>query len=281
MTSRILSRQHFCTIQIPDFRSFLDGQDRVAYPYRKSFSEGRYDPFAILHTSGSTGVPQPVVLALGTLAAVDAYQLTPSFGGNETIGPPRRGKRLLLGFPLFHAAGLQFMFGFGFYCGLIIVMPPARGPLTAETVALSLDLSKAHTTALPPSLVVDLYRNPNHHDCIRSLDSILYAGGPLPDEVGSELCHLTRLTTIVGATEYPLSPLEHVKPEDWQYVKFSPCGGVSLRPCQDTDICEQVFVKDKDMDNFQGIFATVPNFDEFSLKDTISTSSHRARTLAV
>ena len=265
--SRILSRQDFRSFQIPDFRYFLEGPDPVIYPYQITFSEGRYEPFVILHTSGSTGIPKPVVLAQGTLATVDAYQLIRLLGGKETIGPSLRGKRLLLGFPLFHAAGLQFIFGFGVYYGVIIVIPPAQGPLTAEVVDRSLSISKAHTAALPPSLVVDLYRNPNHHENVRSLDCLLYAGGPLPDEVGSGMCHMTELTMVVGATEYPLSPLEPVKPEYWQYVKFSRYGGCFFRPCHETDVYEQVFVKEKELELFQGIFATFPNLDEYSLND--------------
>ncbi|KAL8679988.1 MAG: hypothetical protein Q9224_006986, partial [Gallowayella concinna] len=232
-----------------------------------SFSEGRRKPFVILHTSGSTGIPKPVVLNHGTLSAVDAYQIIPSLGGEATMGPSLRGKRLLLGFPLFHAAGVQYTFGYGVYYGVIIAFPQTQGPLTAESVDRCLSLSYAHATALPPSLVVDLSNNADRHDRIRSLDCLIYAGGPLPKDVGNQVSQLTRLTMHVGATEYPLAPLEPVQARDWQYVKFSPYAGVSFRPQDSLDVFEQVFVRYDGLNLFQGIFATFPNLYEYSMGD--------------
>lgn len=221
----------------------------------------------ILHTSGSTGIPKPVVVNHGTLSAVDAYQIIPSLGGEATIGPSLRGKRILLGFPLFHAAGVQFTFGYGVYYGAIIAYPPTHGPLTAETVDRSLSLSYPHVAALPPSLVVDLFNNADCHDRIRSLDSLIYAGGPLPEAIGNQISQLTRLTMLVGATEYPLAPLEPVQAKDWQYVKFSRYAGIHIRPQDALDVFEQVFVKYDGLDLFQGIFATFPDLDEYSMGD--------------
>lgn len=43
------------------------------YPYSKTFSEAEWDPLLVLHTSGSTGLPKPIVARQGMLAIADKY----------------------------------------------------------------------------------------------------------------------------------------------------------------------------------------------------------------
>jgi acyl-CoA synthetase (AMP-forming)/AMP-acid ligase II len=43
------------------------------YPYDKTFEEAEWDPLLILHTSGSTGMPKPIVARHGMLAVGDKY----------------------------------------------------------------------------------------------------------------------------------------------------------------------------------------------------------------
>lgn len=43
------------------------------FPYHKTFEEAEWDPLLILHTSGSTGFPKPIVARQGMLAVGDAY----------------------------------------------------------------------------------------------------------------------------------------------------------------------------------------------------------------
>ena len=97
------------------------------YPYHKSFEEAEWEPLVVLHTSGSTGFPKPIVVRQGMLAIADKYHNLGKWKGrtlwmNEMA---RRATRLLLpsklgafiprcmsktngvfAVPLFHAAGL-------------------------------------------------------------------------------------------------------------------------------------------------------------------------------
>lgn len=43
------------------------------FPYNKTFEEAEWDPLLILHTSGSTGLPKPVVVRQGMLAIGDKF----------------------------------------------------------------------------------------------------------------------------------------------------------------------------------------------------------------
>lgn len=49
-------------VQIPPLDELLRESDHVPpYPYSKSFAAARHDPVFVLHTSGSTGIPKPMV----------------------------------------------------------------------------------------------------------------------------------------------------------------------------------------------------------------------------
>lgn len=42
---------------IPDLEDLLDQTKAPYYPYEKTFEEAKYDPYVVLHTSGTTGIP--------------------------------------------------------------------------------------------------------------------------------------------------------------------------------------------------------------------------------
>ena len=68
-----------------DLLSFDKEDDDVPiYPYDKTFAEARQEPFVILHTSGSTGLPKPIRVPNGSLATVDAQHLLPPVEGRLT-----------------------------------------------------------------------------------------------------------------------------------------------------------------------------------------------------
>ncbi|KAL9576810.1 MAG: hypothetical protein Q9212_006797 [Teloschistes hypoglaucus] len=94
---------------MPSLESCLNLDVVPDYPYTKSFDEAQHDPFVALHTSGSTGLPKLVVPTHGTYAASDTYQVMPSLGHAPTIVEVLRQKRVFVGMPSFHAAGLSTM----------------------------------------------------------------------------------------------------------------------------------------------------------------------------
>lgn len=58
-------------VEIPELHDLLDTAERPChYPYRKTFEEAKYDPYLVLHTSGTTGTPKPVVVNHALTAAL-------------------------------------------------------------------------------------------------------------------------------------------------------------------------------------------------------------------
>jgi acyl-CoA synthetase (AMP-forming)/AMP-acid ligase II len=74
------------------------------YVFSKNFEEAVTDPFIVLHTSGSTGLPKPVVLTHGWPTASDNHARLPELSGYSAIFPEFRNKRIFSSLPPFHVS---------------------------------------------------------------------------------------------------------------------------------------------------------------------------------
>ena len=240
-------------------------------------AEACHEPFVVLHSSGSTGIPKPVVLKHGTIAAIDAFQLIPSLGGKPWHGHYWKGKRVFVTFPLFHAAGLGFLLAICIYHGIVPVLPPASGPLTAEIADSVHIYGNVRMGLFPPSILVDLARDPVFLDNLRQLEHVSFGGGPLPKDIGDLISTKTRVSACFGTTEAAFYPTEVAEPEDWQYFSFSSFLGQEFRQFGG-DLYEHILIRSKspDLSALQAIFFTFPDLDEFATKDLYSKHPSRA-----
>lgn len=53
------------------------------FPYNKTYEEAQWDPVVVLHTSGSTGFPKPIVARVGMISVGDAFNELPDFQGTR------------------------------------------------------------------------------------------------------------------------------------------------------------------------------------------------------
>lgn len=68
-----------------------------AFPYGKTFEQAEWDPLLVLHTSGSTGLPKPIVCRQGMMAISDKYHNLGPWEGRELFVAEmaKRSQRIL------------------------------------------------------------------------------------------------------------------------------------------------------------------------------------------
>lgn len=167
------------------------------YPYKKSFEEAEWDPLFILHTSGSTGLPKPIVAKQGMLAIGDKYHNLGEWKGRRLWidEMSRRSTRILHpsewpkasstyaeltdmpAVPLYHAAAL--------YTSLIMIhywdVPAAFGiggrPLSADMALECLKCADVNSVILPPAILEELSQIPEAIGVLNKLSYVGFGGG--------------------------------------------------------------------------------------------------------
>ncbi|KAI5918368.1 hypothetical protein F4810DRAFT_704251 [Camillea tinctor] len=258
IVKQILAVKEMDVLEVPGLKYWTeDGGADKPYPYTKTFSEAKSDPFVVMHTSGSTSLPKPIIQTHGTHAVVNAYVDLSSLGDEPCYPPLCVGKRVHLGFPLFHTAGF------------IMLLPGAIYP--RDTVVLGLFLPFAEVvnavyvyvnvqySCFLPTVWVDLVKNLEYLDNLSLLEQTMFGGGLLPQAVGDLIITKTKLLNCIGITECGVFSTQMYDPEDWAYLKISSVLGQEYRYFSD-DLYEQVI----------GIFETFPDLNEWPMKDFYS-----------
>jgi len=97
----ILSSHAMRVAVLPSLDALLD-QPHEHYPYEKTWAESCTEPLAVLHTSGSTGLPKPIIIPhTFATAFANMTQFQPPQG---YVSEPRllHGNRLFCSLPPFH-----------------------------------------------------------------------------------------------------------------------------------------------------------------------------------
>ncbi len=265
-----LDKRPMRTLDVPEPEEWLRDDELPHYPYEKSFAEACAEPFVVLHTSGSTGLPKPITVPHGALAVHDAYQRIPRSADSELILHQFVGVsiRIFLGMPLFHAAGIFLLSAFPIYYGIVPVMPPPNRPMSAD-LANSIHVhGNLQASLVAPSVLEDISQTPSYLKNLRNMMAF-FGGGPLPKAAGDVIRGQTKLLSCYGSTEAMLLPTQMVDQEDWEYTSLSPYAGAEFRQHSE-DLYELVLVRQKDLELYQGIFRTFPDLQEYSMHDLYS-----------
>ncbi|PQE13474.1 NRPS-like enzyme protein [Rutstroemia sp. NJR-2017a WRK4] len=259
-------------LEVPDLDELL-GKEHPHFGFKKTFGDARDEPLFVVHTSGSTGVPKPIVFTHDTAARntrLMAMQPPPGFMAQEDI---YRGKRVLMTFPPFHAAYLAVHFFLAIHSGTVIVSPISGAIPSAEGLVEGLKKSPANVAYIVPSIVQELSQAPALLDyCAQNLDALIYCGGDLPQSMGDIVASKIRLVNQFGATELGLQSLLQPAggphdPEDWKYVQFHPDIGVDMRHVTG-DVHELCMVRDPKIESLhQPTFTLFPDAQEYASRD--------------
>lgn len=103
----ILSKRNMRHFNVEGLKELLRADFVELYEYNKTFEEAAQDPFIVIHTSGSTGMPKPIILYHGGVASMDNNHLISSLDGFDSQIKVSDGPiRIFTSLPPFHVRPL-------------------------------------------------------------------------------------------------------------------------------------------------------------------------------
>ncbi|KAI0595739.1 hypothetical protein F4775DRAFT_347071 [Biscogniauxia sp. FL1348] len=269
----LLQEREMQAMEVSSFESWLPKHEVEPIPYNKTFEQAEWEPFCVLHTSGSTGIPKHIVAMNGMLAVADAYRYIPDWNGHKFLMKAwaENCKRSFIPMPLFHAAGMYFFLQTSIYWGVPVAIGIADRPLTAELAVECIENLDIQGTILPPAILEDISANEELVKKLTKLSTVLFGGGDLSRDAGNRLVKGgVPLVNAISATEFCPYPFYYQPNHElWRYFIFnSELFGAEWRKAEgEEDVYRLVIVRKNKNPGFQGIFYTFPEIDEYDTKD--------------
>ena len=101
-------RGTFKAVEVPELAWLLDPSPVEDYSYTKTFQQAEWEPLLILHSSGSTGPPKPIIYTHGSAETIRA-QLLPATDPKWTpwLQSIKAGTKAFCPMPFFHVSHLK------------------------------------------------------------------------------------------------------------------------------------------------------------------------------
>ncbi|KAE9406882.1 putative aminoadipate reductase [Gymnopus androsaceus JB14] len=194
-------------------------------PISATFSPKDLDKSIYLHSSGSTGLPKPILYTYQFIKDASALMHIPKL--REAISErPINGA---IGLPTFHMMGFFFQVLIPLY-GLVTtaifaptVTRPDAVPIlgTAENVLEAAKIVKVSAMMTVPTFLHIWSQSEDAVEFLRTLRVLSYAGGPLPPRTAESL--ISRgviVASAFGGTEFGAVSELRMDNETWQYFEF-------------------------------------------------------------
>lgn len=178
MFAEVVKRRQMMVVEAPDLGYFLTDESVPRFEWTTSFETGKFEPFVGLQTSGTTGIPKPVVMTHAMMTAMDAQRRLPSLGHDPIAFAQFQGKRVLSCFPFFHGAGLGLSMSTIIFPSTIIYPPPQ--PIHGDLVIELIKEKRIETAVLPPWTIAEIAADPEGLRSLATLHHLYYGGGLLP-----------------------------------------------------------------------------------------------------
>lgn len=263
--------------QVPMTTFFLDGK-YDSFPYEKSFEEARDEPLVVLHTSGTTGFPKPVIWTHDWAASFALQRYLEPPEGYESLDRLILGTRVFSLFPQFHAGHLFMGILFALYSGTVVIMPPALATPTAELAVAASQHTQVDAFTLVPPNIEQLGANPGMVDTLvkNGANAIFWAGGPVSQHHAESVASRITLFNTSGSTEMGMWPVIRKSgpwdPRVCREMCFHPQNNIDFRE-QSEGIYSAVVVKNDPEVGVQPVFHYAKEVTEYDTGDLYTPGS--------
>ncbi|KAL2871605.1 uncharacterized protein BJX67DRAFT_377359 [Aspergillus lucknowensis] len=252
------------------------------YAYNKRFAEAGNEPLLVLHTSGTTALPKPIVITHNWVAGwAQALHEEPPIG-TESLDRLHQGNRVLVMMPPFHGGNLMPTLFDAIHNQSTVIFPLPGGILSPDHfhehfIACARD-ARPDIALLPAGFIHEIAKDPALLDiAAKNIEYIFYTGGDVADVHGNAVAARVKLFNVNGSTELASYPaLRPGGPWDrtiWKYIMPHPIAGVDFR-CYSWDggdpKYEAVIVRNPNPDDVQPIFTVFPDRTEYHSGDLFS-----------
>ncbi|KAG9682940.1 acetyl-CoA synthetase-like protein, partial [Aureobasidium melanogenum] len=149
------------------------------YVYSKPYSKAHSDPVMVVHTSGTTGWPKPVIWTNDMLCSVDRLHTLPGSAATQMAG-----QSIYCALPTFHTSGMTASLLTPVFLSTIIILGPAGVRPDKQTVLDVLRNAPVSAASFPPSLLEELIADPVCRKALKQLKKIVYVSSALGSTEG-------------------------------------------------------------------------------------------------
>ncbi|KAG4441603.1 hypothetical protein IFR05_002887 [Cadophora sp. M221] len=264
------------TFDVPEESIWLENKDKVPlYTYSRTWDEGLHDPVVVFTTSGTTGLPKPLVFTNSVIMSFDAmYHLQDQ--GQTLSTHDMIGRRIFVPFPLLHVGGWGHCLVYPVYFNYVAVIVPNKLQ-TADIVSKALSKTPVSATVIYPALVEEIFRKSQSFEILQGLDIVWWGGAPLSKSIGDSLSKVVDLRTKYGASEYLWPPFLNIGTENWDYLSIPPQVGMEF-VARGQGLFELLVVRKAECADFQNVFELYPDTHHYYSRDLWSAHPTRENT---
>lgn len=251
--------------KIPEAEAHLaDYAEVEKCPFEKTWDEAGSDPWIIFHTSGTTGMPKPIVYTHSMMVSLDAAKTMPD-ADRENYLDHFSNSRWHTPLPTLHFVGMTACLQFTLFLNQVVVVG-GSGPATGVATSQIIEFGNLRGVLLPPSLIEDTIKDPHGFEQMKKLEYVYFGGSPLPRSTAEKLLPYTKVKPGIGTTEAGAYFLNVVDDEDWEWYSFRPAMGIKLEH-RSGNLYELIFHRQKEFERYQQLFQVFPDMDTYPTKD--------------
>ncbi len=282
----IVARHPVNLLHVPEIDELL-GQQYPHYAFDKQFAEAHAEPLLVLHTSGTTALPKPIMITHDWVASWCRATQLPAPTGTENLDKLHQGNRMLVMMPPFHAGNLMPSLFDAVYNQTTIIFPHPHAILSPDHFhdhfAGCIQHARADIALLPSAFIHEIAKTPSLLDlAAKHLEYIFYTGGDVANHYGNMVSARVKLFNVNGATEmasFPaLRPAGPWNRDTWKYIMPHPATGVDFR-CHSWDRGDPkyraVITRNPDPADIQPVFTVYPQLREYDSGDLYSPHPER------